>query len=694
MRRRLRSRAQVLGVLFRWSVRLGIPAIAVVIVTAVWGDKMRLASLREVTLEKGSAPSAGGAFADVSDEEGSPWRSLEGPSGALQGFDLVPEGGDTIIYGRGEHALYRIALGRRERREVGRTLGDGLIRDVQVVPQADGSHELFVLTAAALFASRDGGASWRKLLALAELTPPREPVLQGFSVASGPRGKIVVAASRDEVFWLENDRVEVRDKADAVDRRNMDVVVFPKGDHVTCVLRQSKGVRRATDCRAPWQSVGELDGVNIWAFWKRHAAKPSDELAYASTLPSAFSWRRGHRLWRSRDGENWEEESTPVFLRYFSHPSSADCATSGGEVRVRSNFLSDMTNNLLFSDDRGVRWQKLKLAGAVGDEPIVARCLSVGGDAQIVGSRAGRLVRLDLGRRTWSDEDLSLPVLAVRAVMMDSSGAVWAAAATGLFVKERQGAWKRIDEIKSEVHAIAVPPGGQPIALAVGTSAGLFLLSATDRTWKSDGDLGSRRVTALALGAAHWFAGTDDGVFRREGDDWKRVDATSAGENANAIAVVSDDILIVGGESGAYVSTDGGLTFRRSKPNELGTNVLAVGSLKLDGFTSLLAGSSEGGFVSRDLGISWSRIFPGDGGLRTVSAILPIASDPMGPVVYLGTVGAGLVWSKDLVHWNVDEGGRVRYVSALARRDDRTAIVVGTFDRSVWEVASPHLSGR
>lgn len=658
-------------------------------VTLIVGDRIELFLLDEVTLQKKELPRQ--PIAVVGAQDG-PWRSLDGPLGEIQAFHAVIEAGATIVYGHNSGGLFRFDIGKREVCEIGQAFGQQAIRSVQIVPRSNGTHQIFVLTTSAIHASSDGGATWRALLAPGELQPPREPVLQGFSVADGPAGQVVAAVSRDELYWVENGRVEIREQATNLKSRHVGIVLMSHDGHLRCLLQKKGGISRAQDCRAPWQQVPELAGQTISNFWKRHGRQAQDEIAYAGTSAPLLPWLHGERLWRSSDGERWEKEATPPFLQYFLHDHGADCRNGSGETRLRTNYFSNHAVNLLLGDARGQRWRRLRLVDTPGNEYVSFSCPSTDAGSLLLAFRGGKLLTLDLQEDSYTEDSLTAPVATVRGLVVDPNGTIWAATKEGLYEKSSDTGWEEHNELKlGEIHALALGKATGKTELAIASDHGLVRGDLGKGSWRSDKKLGDRRVTALALDGQEQYVGGDDGVYHWQDDDWVRLDVLSAGEDVNALVALAKGIVMVGGERGVYVSLDGGKIFRRSRPTEIGANVLSVGAVNIDGFAALLAGTSEGAYVSRDLGLSWQRVFPDRGEMRSVTAVLSVNGDASGPTVYLGTVGTGVVWSRDLRHWNIDESGAARHVSALALPDPSAdALLVGTFDRSVWELAAPH----
>jgi len=680
----------------RWvvlAIRASLAFIALTLLAFFGGPPLRSALLQDIHFQNKEGQ---GRQATASEEPVSAWRSLEGPPGLLRDFHPIRDGDDTIIYGHSDHALFRFSVSAATRTDItGGPFASSAIRDVQVVPLADGTHKVFVLTDSALYVSTSRGDVWYKVLAPAELSPPHEPVLQSFSVAADGNGEVVAAASRQEIFWSQAGRVEVRGKAQTLGARHIGIMLLARGADIQCLLVDSEGLRRSRDRCRTWERVPELEGFAIKRTWKRYR-NPGDELVYVEHVPKLYALR-GNELWRSGDGLSWRKDETPAFFRYFDGWRGDDCAGSQREAKFRLN--TDSSNHFrsaLLSSDGGRHWQKMTLDGLDWPASIGFRCVAAsGGVPDVMLLAGGDLIRLDLTQRLWSRDRmfLSAPVVGIRRIaVVPSDGTLLAATDTGLFLKKPLASWGRMDDQGSGVNTVGLRSTLEGrVVPVVGLTTGLYHWEDPDG-WKQDRELGDQRVMAIALreGQVAWV-GTEGGVFKRVGDKWRSVDAVAPGENLNAIAVLSREVVVLAGERGVYVSKDEGATFLRS--DDMRTNVLALAAYEQDGRWVLVAGGSEGAYVSRDVGLTWKRVFPDGDSLVSVTSVLAVQRSD-GPFVYLGTIGQGLVWSKDFVRWETDPEAPVRHVSTITARDPEvSSLIIGTFDRSVWELTAPPHTG-
>lgn len=222
--------------------------------------------------------------------------------------------------------------------------------------------------------------------------------------------------------------------------------------------------------------------------------------------------------------------------------------------------------------------------------------------------------------------------------------AVFAATDEGVFKSEDGLAW-RPTSLRFPTYSLAPFKGG----LLAGTEYGVYFSADGGTTWRELG-LRGKRITALAVSGNVIYAGTDSGVYRREGEgDWK---ATSLIDSVKSLAAdpANPNLVfagtgggVLGGQLGdLYVSVNGGDTWSRlwfSNTTLLAQLVAGVPlyyevtsiAINLCNPREVYAGTfflytvfivipmSAGALhVSRDYGGSWSYTGPG---LRCVFAV-------------------------------------------------------------------------
>jgi ligand-binding sensor domain-containing protein len=171
-----------------------------------------------------------------------------------------------------------------------------------------------------------------------------------------------------------------------------------------------------------------------------------------------------------------------------------------------------------------------------------------------------------------------------------------------------------------------------PGTIYVGGNNRVLVSENKGDTWRELGTgLGSGPVTSLAKAGSTVFAAVfDSGVFRLDGESWRRVESIpSAGLNVVASALTEPRAVMVGTAlDGLFRSTDGGTTWSQA---ERGLSLFIRG-LAADG-TTLYAGALAGGmFRSDDGGARWRNV-----GLRDRN-IFVVQPDPANPsTVYAGT---------------------------------------------------------
>jgi photosystem II stability/assembly factor-like uncharacterized protein len=230
---------------------------------------------------------------------------------------------------------------------------------------------------------------------------------------------------------------------------------------------------------------------------------------------------------------------------------------------------------------------------------------------------------------------------------------------------------------------VAVDPG-DPSHLVIGTDLGILSSRSGGRSWRAEaGDLIFGAVFAVAFssdGMQLSCAGTS-GVFRREGDRWRRVRAPDAALPARALITGDDEIYLLG-RTGLFVSRDGGLTFSAvpGLPDSPEMTALTLVRMPQETLVAVVDGRV---MTSQDRGIRWR-----DGGLGDEGApVDTVASDPVVPGRVWAASADRILLSDDLgASWRAvgrrlpETATKVRGIAANAQA---TALVVTT-DRGTY----------
>ncbi|GAB6064250.1 ligand-binding sensor domain-containing protein [Deferrisoma palaeochoriense] len=199
-------------------------------------------------------------------------------------------------------------------------------------------------------------------------------------------------------------------------------------------------------------------------------------------------------------------------------------------------------------------------------------------------------------------------------------------------------------------------------------------------------------VTALVAGPGSGpaWAGTERGLFRFEGNRWRRVDAWGV-RQVTALAAVGEALLAAEHRNGLWRSADGGASWepvRSGLASATGTPVREVLCLAAGPNGRVYLGSAgQGTFRSDDVGRTWVRLDRGLEGRPPpayhVTALLPPEGDR--PLL-AGTDGGGLfAWGEG--GWT-EVGGlppRLRVSGFAAEPGNPGHVLLATRGEGLWE---------
>jgi photosystem II stability/assembly factor-like uncharacterized protein len=302
-------------------------------------------------------------------------------------------------------------------------------------------------------------------------------------------------------------------------------------------------------------------------------------------------------------------------------------------------------------------------------------------DRAFAGTAAGQLYRSDDGGASWREAGAVVPfphwVVSVLAFDPHRDGRLWAGlrgvwGGGGVAFTDDEGAswqWKTSAALAAEpVHAL-VAVRGAPDRLLAGTRGGVWRSDDAGRNWRQlgAGVAGLELVASLAVdprdperllagtwrraflsrdGGASWtgvFAGMalDTEVFRlvagesegemwaatcgwiyrgeRFGERWTRIVEGLAERRTRALALLAPGRLLVGTVDGAYLSVDGGASFRRAA--DPGLSIVALAHHPARPARVLAATDGAGVWRSLDGGASFAPASRGLAALRVPAAV-------------------------------------------------------------------------
>ena len=410
-----------------------------------------------------------------------------------------------------------------------------------------------------------------------------------------------------------------------------------------------------------WERLLALEGGTVGAI---ACAGDRTGTAFAATLAGVF---------RSTDGgDSWEWSGNGLIS-----PFVQDVAVSPEFERDGVVAAATAVSGLHMSFDRGESWFRREFWGIRPTVTRVAISPDFGRDRMLVAGtqREGVFVSRNRGQ-SWNGfvhglEDAEISALAIAPGASDG-GAILAAADTGALLRSTDAgrSWRRIEGFQADpiescawvdpttaiagsvdgrllrstdggehwdavwqaegdtVNGIAVaaPPGGGRLIVAVTGGGRLVQSSDEGSTWNEQAIAPNGGVSALCVAASgrRVWAGTQrNGIYRRDGED-PAVAANNGLVNrpildlAASPAFASDSALVLGTlQDGVLVSRDGGTTWT-STLDDRGLGPVTAVRLSPDFANDGIAGAVAGGqvFWSADAAGSWVRI----GGLTADSA--------------------------------------------------------------------------
>lgn len=202
------------------------------------------------------------------------------------------------------------------------------------------------------------------------------------------------------------------------------------------------------------------------------------------------------------------------------------------------------------------------------------------------------------------------PTNTTQVIVGDSAGTIYRSIDAGT-------SWSKVYGGRAPLLTIAYDPLTPNLVIAGTQSGGAVISEDSGIHWTATTGMAQRSVRAVAFAHTVIAAATDKGVYTSaDGGEWS---ASGLRTNVDSIAVlaVNDPVrLIAGGDSSTgavpmYMSADGGVTWTNVNPAINGTIVthLTTGPVnKTNGVRPLVVGTNTGLFISTDNGSTFTAL--------------------------------------------------------------------------------------
>jgi photosystem II stability/assembly factor-like uncharacterized protein len=328
------------------------------------------------------------------------------------------------------------------------------------------------------------------------------------------------------------------------------------------------------------------------------------------------------------------------------HDTVVDVATSP-QWATDGTAYAIVREYLLRSDDRGDTWTRLH-HGLDNKSQLSSIEVSQQDPSRLfVGSRGDGVFRSDDGGARWRRAATGLEATSVRFLWMsphDHDVLYVAAPTVGLRVTtDGGGSWRPVPGFADRsVQALAFD-ADDPDRVLAGSTGEVFGSTDAGASWSSVGRFGDGEVTALALapggpGEPAIFAGTGEGLYRRDGDGaFELLDGDLADDAITAVSIDDELVVAVSWTRGPFTSRDGGDSWSLDD-DELTTTEMAadLGHPDFNGIASgegadgehtYFLGGYDGLFRSSDPSGGWEQLVTQDSMYLTALALSPNYAD-------------------------------------------------------------------
>ena len=557
-----------------------------------------------------------------------PWFPFGPDGGDARSFAADPRDHSHLFLGAANGWIYETHTGGQSWKRLARVGNrDDLVIDNILVDPADSKHVLagtWVLGSAdgGLFASNDGGVSWKPN------TDMQHQSIRALALAPSD-GKNITAGTLKGVFRSTDNGLHWK-------------LISPEGSteihevESIAIDPTNPQIIYAGTWHLPWKST---DGGATWNNIKQGIIEDSDvfsiivdpkqpQTVYASACSGIYKSDNGGLKFTKIQGIPSTARRTRVLMQDPGHLSTVYAGTTQGLYRT---------------DDAGTLWTR-----TTGDDIIINDVFVDPTDSKhvLMATDRGGVLNSNDGGVSFSPSNAGYSSRQIVSFASDphnasdvyvgvvndkrwggvfhssDGGFVWASENSGLEGRD--------------VFSLGESPDGTIVA---GTEHGLYVLDATQQTWKRTGDIlpppppekpkpvrgahGAKtaarpvirkvavppsptRIDSAVLTIARvgdqTYAVTTDGVFAAPSpsSSWSKVDVP-AGESWRYLASLQSTALLASFKS-LTLSVDSGKTWQ---PISLPPGLTQVGAVAIDNTGALWVGGREGIFSSSDNGATW-----------------------------------------------------------------------------------------
>jgi photosystem II stability/assembly factor-like uncharacterized protein len=452
-----------------------------------------------------------------------------------------------------------------------------------------------------VFISRDAGVSWTRV------TPAGDAELRNFdSLAIDPADADIIYAGTFHLPWktIDGGRHWSAIHEGMIDDSDVLSLALDQTNPQRVFASACSGVYRSDSSGARWEKI---EGI---PYSSRRT------LAIRQDPADAAVWYAGttEGLWKSADaGKSWTRIS-PADWIVNALLLEAERDSSGPSRLV----IGTERQGVVLSDDAGANFRSgnegffhrrvLAVAVDVRDTRRVAAVLSNAPEAVVVSADAGA---------NWTAMDEGLAGVNVRRIYSATDG-WWAALASGglAHYDDASERWVRTGTFLNDSAQVAhLRPLVNDVSIGAAawfaaTEQGLFESLDQGRTWKflrfAPGELPVQSVRASEDGRIIRLVSSRGMVFSdNAGLSWTWHDLPLESGGALKLEWAGESTLLVAAEAGVYISRNSGRNWVKAQAGLPGARAQEL--LLLPGMW-LASMESSGLYASRDAGLSWSRV--------------------------------------------------------------------------------------
>ena len=472
----------------------------------------------------------------------------------------------------------------------------------------DSTHRIYAATDGGIFASDNGGHTWRNLTVDTAATRPRgarviafDPWKTNVLYAGLEGGGIVKSVDEGATWTAANGTADLRLMTGDVYDIEVDA---SRPDYVYAAL-SGTGVIRSTDAGSTWTRLTE-EFTPTSAQVTRIAIHPGSKetLAYGTTSGAISRSINAGRTW-SPSKTSAEGDRISTFAPDPGNPEVLYAGSGKGILR---------------STDFGTSWSSIQGTLPGIDCAVVASGTSEGTLLFAYGEGIG-LQRSEDGAVTWRHADAGLGGSTVSLIgLVPKSGRLFACVGNTILTYERKSAsWiPSGGEVPGDaITSLAFDPDA-PTTLFAATSAGAFKSSDGGLSWVSA--TRGLRSSPDFIDAHPWihtrmFMSGEEGlsVSTNKGRSWVQTKPVTSHFHVRSLSFMPTNAGIIYGataNSGVIATDDGGFTWDINKYGLGSTDIVAVTFDDRD--PNLLYAWNGGGegYRSTNRGVEWNRYAP------------------------------------------------------------------------------------